>query len=202
VFRTRTPLGIQNVIENIIAGELETNEVLFKDRILYQGFQWEAGYDDKVRYSPNLFETIIKPYFFDFFGGATGNIKFVGIIDSYGFTKAPLAISKAPTGALAETRTIIPQIEDFQNIINQEQLQRLADSKREIEEFEYNQWTIEQGGIADLLLEDSVAFTNPELIDRSEQGSNSIILAIREIHYRDMPNEGMVRKIVAVEVIE
>jgi len=56
VFRTRTPLGIQNVIENIIAGELETNEVLFKDRILYQGFQWEAGYDDKGRYSPNLFE--------------------------------------------------------------------------------------------------------------------------------------------------
>ncbi len=202
VFRTRTPLGIQNVIENIIAGELETNEVLFKDKILYQGFEWAAGYDDKGRYAPNIFEQIIKPYFFDFFGGGTGNIEFRGIIDAYGFTKAPVAISKTSSGDLAETRTIIPQIEDYQNIVNHEQLQRLADSSKIIEEFQYNQWTIEQGGIADLALEDSIAFTDPELIVRSEQGSNSIILAIREIHYRDMPNEGMVRKIVAVEVLE
>lgn len=202
VFRTRTPLGIQNVIENIIAGELETEEVLFKDKILYQGFMWTAGYDDKGRYAPNIFEQIIKPVFFDFFGGGTGNIKFKGILDSYSFTKAPVAISKVFVGDLFEERTIIPEFEDYQNIINVEQLQRVADSSKQIEEFEYNQWTIEQGGIADLDLEDSIAFTDPELIVRSEQGSNSIILAIREIHYRDMPNEGMIRKIVAVEVLE
>ena len=201
-FRTRTPLGISNILENIIAGELETNEVLFKDRILYQGFQWAAGYDDKGRYAPNIFEQIIKPYFFDFFGGGSGNIEFRGIIDAYAFTKAPVAISKTFTGDVNEFRSIFPQIEDYQNIINQEQLQRLADSSKIIEEFEYNQWTVEQGGIADLILEDSVAFTDPELIDRSEQGSNSIILAVREIHYRDMPNEGMVRKLILVEVIE
>ncbi len=201
-FRTRTPLGISNVLENIIAGELETNEVLFKDKILYEGFQWAAGYDDKGRYAPNIFEQIIKPYFFDFFGGGTGNIEFRGIVDAYAFTKAPVAISKTFVGDVNEFRAIFPQIEDYQNIINQEQLQRLADSSKTIEEFEYNQWAVEQGGIADLILEDSVAFTDPELIDRSEQGSNSIILAVREIHYRDMPNEGMVRKLILVEVIE
>ncbi len=201
-FRTRTPMGISNILENIIAGELETNEVLFKDKILYQGFQWAAGYDDKGRYAPNIYEQIIKPYFFDFFGGGTGNIEFRGIIDAYAFTKAPVAISKTFSGDVNELRAIFPQIEDYQNIVNQEQLQRLADSSKTIEEFEYNQFTVEQGGIADLVLEDSVAFTDPELIDRSEQGANSIILAVREIHYRDMPNEGMVRKLILVEVIE
>jgi len=201
VQRNRTPLGIQNVIQNIIAGELETQEELFKDKILWQGFQWEAPYDDKGRYSPNLFEQIIKPYFFDFFGAGTGNVEFRGIIDAYAFTKAPVAISKTPTGGLGEARTIIPQIEDYQNIINVEQLQRLADASREIEEFQYHQWTVEQGGIADLNLEDSVAFTDDELINTSIQGANSVVLAVREIHYRDMPNEGMVRKLVLSEVI-
>ncbi len=116
VQRNRTPLGIQNVIENIIAGELETHEELFKDQILWQGFQWDAGYDDKGRYSPNIFETIIKPQFFDFFGGNVGNVRFVGILDSYGFTKAPLAISKNPAIlGLNDVRTIIPQIDDYQD---------------------------------------------------------------------------------------
>jgi hypothetical protein len=201
VFRGRTPLGIDNILENIIVAEIEVNEVFFKENVIIQGFQCETPYDEHGRYAPNLFEQIIKPTFFDAFaGGSSSPVRFIGIIDAYGFTKTPVAISASTV--LSGERTIIPQFEDYQNIVNVEQLQRFADSKSDIEGFQYEQYTIEQGGIADLDLEASIFLKDPFLINESDDVANTRLLAIREIHYSVPAESGMMRKMVAVKVID
>jgi hypothetical protein len=201
VFRGRTPLGIDNILENIIVAEIEINEQFFKESVVFQGFQCETPYDEYGRYSPNLWEQVIKPVTFDVFG-QTGNfdVDFIGIIDAYGFTKTPIAISTP--NALALERTIIPQFEDYQNIINVEQLQRFADASAQIEQWPYEQYTVEQGGINDLSLEDSVALFDPYLINEADQGVNTRVVALREIHYSVPSDSALIRKGVFVKVIE
>jgi len=201
VFRGRTPLGIDNLLENILVAEVEISEQFFKESVVFQGFQCETPYDEYGRYSPNLWEQVIKPVHFDVFG-QTGNfdVRFVGVIDAYGFTKTPIAISSP--NALSLERTIIPQFEDYQNIINVEQLQRFADSSAQIEQFQYEQYTVEQGGINDLSLEDSVALFDPYLINEADQGVNTRVVALREIHYSVPTDSALIRKGVFVKVID
>ena len=201
VFRGRTPLGIDNILEQIIVGEVEVNEVFFKENVIMQGFQCETPYDEYGRYSPNLFEQIIKPEFFDIFSGGGSEVRFIGVIDAFGFTKTPVAISASTE--LSEQRTIIPQFEDYQNIVNVEQLQRFADAKAQVESFPYEQYTITQGGIADVDLENTIALFDPFLINESDGGNdNTRNLAVRELHYSVPKDKALVRKIVAVKVIE
>ena len=200
VFRGRTPLGIDNVLENIIVGEIEVNETFFKDNVIIQGFQCETPYDEFGRYSPNLWEQIIKPIFFDVFQGGVGTVNFTGIIDAFGFTKTPVAIS-APN-VLSGERTIIPQFQDFQNIVNVEQLQRFANAQNQIDQWQYRQYTVEQGGINDLELEDPVVLFDPFMINDADSGPNTVLLTTRELHYSVPPDGGLIRKAVLVEVIE
>lgn len=200
VFRNRTPLGLDNISENIIVGEIEVNEVFFKENIIIQGFQCETPYDEFGRYSPNLWEQIIKPAIFDPFSGGSQEVRFTGIIDAYGFTKTPVAISA--TNTLSDERTIILQFEDFQNIVNVEQLQRFADSMSQVEQFQYEQFTVVQGGINDLELEDSVLLTDPFLINEADDGPNTRLLTTRELHYSVPADSGLIRKAVLVKVID
>ncbi len=199
VFATRTPLGINNILENIIVPEIEVNEIFFKERIIMQGFQCEAPYDEFGRYAPKLWEQIITPNAFDAFFGGSGNIAYTGIIDGFAFIKTPIAISKS--NALSIQRTIIPAFEEYQNIVNVEQLQRFADSTAQIEQFQYEQYTIEQSGIVDLDLEDSIFLHDPFLIKEADDISNTRLLAVRELHYSVPFQGGLIRKIVGVKVI-
>ncbi len=200
VFRGRTPLGIDNVLENILVAELEVHEEFFKDNVIMQGFQCETPYDEFGRYSPNLWEQVIVPGIFDAFLGGTGNTRFIGTVDAFGFTKTPVAISAS--NALSGERTIIPQFEDYQNIVNIEQLQRFADAQNQIDQWQYRQFTVEQGGINDLELEDAVILTDPYMINDADSGPNTVLLATRELHYSVPKGSGLIRKAVLVEVIE
>lgn len=201
VFSTRTQLGIDNLLVQITRPEIEVNEIFFKDKIIMQGFQCEAPYDEFGRYSPNLWEQIVTPATYDAFKGGTGNIAYVGTIDAFSFIKTPIAISKS--NALSLQRTIIPTFEDYQNIVNVEQLQRFADSMSQIEQFQYEQYTIEQGGIVDLDLEDSIFLHDPSLINEEDDvgNPNTRLLAVRELHYSVPFQGGLIRKIVGVKVI-
>lgn len=199
VFRARTPLGLDNVLDNIIVPEIENNNVMFKDRVILQGFQCDVPYDEYGRYSPSLWEQIMKPTFFDLFNGGVGNVKFIGIIDGFCFTKTPIAIS-APS-VLSGERTIIPNFIDYQNIINVEQLQRFADAQEDVEVYQYEQYTVEQGGIADRELEDTVTLYDQYLINNSDAGANTRNVAVRELHYSVPKDRGLIRKAVLVKKI-
>lgn len=203
VFSTRTPLGIQNSLENIIVPEIEVNEIFFKDKVMIQGFQCEVPYDEYGRYAPNLIEQIINLGFFDAFtGGSGGPVSFIGIIDAYSFIKTPVAISTSNT--LSDQRTIIPQFKDYQNIVNVEQLQRFADSASQVEQFPYEQYTVQQGGINDLELEDSIFLHDEFMINEEDDpgNPNTRLVSIREIHYSVPFRGGLIRKLVLAKVID
>ena len=200
VFFARTPLGIGNILENAVVPEREMNAQFFKESVTVQGFQCEASYDDHGRYAPNLWESIVKPSFFDVFFGGAGNIEFAGIIDAYAFIKTPIAISVAD--AVSAQRVIIPQFVDFPNIVNVQQLQRFADSAAQVDRFPYEQFTVAQGGVNDLSLEDSIILKDGYLISESDSGTNSRLLAVREIHYAVPEQGGLIRTLVGVKVID
>lgn len=199
VFRGRTPLGTDNLLENIIVGEVEINEEFFKDQIVWQGFQCELPYDEFGRYSPNLWEQVIKPELFDAFDSGTSQIRYEGTMDAFSFIKTPVAISQG--GGIADDRTIIPNFMDYHNIINVEQLQRFADSAQQIEQFPYEQYTIKQGNIADLPLENTITIHDPYLLNTSDEGPNTRNVAVRETIYEGSNAGAVTRSIVGVKVI-
>lgn len=166
VYRARTPFGINTIVTNILVPELEIRERLFANRIRIQGFQLEGSYDEHGRYLPNLWESVIKPTIFTMFDPTTitTNVKFIGDIDYIQWVKTPIAISSA-AGA---TRVLFPEIKDYPNISNVEQLQRAADADVDIEQFQYEQYVITRNDKADIQLQDSVYLYEKYMIKEAE----------------------------------
>lgn len=164
VYRARTPFGIKNIIQNIIVPELEIRERLFPNRIKWQGFMLEAPYDEHGRYMPNAWDLIIKPTLASV---STSAVVFDGVIDDFAWIKTPIAISASD----AETvkRRIFPEIKDFPNITNLEQLQRTADAELDIEEFRYEQYTILQNDKLDQNLQDTVYLQEDNIISEEDK---------------------------------
>lgn len=163
VYRARTPFGINNTVTNLLKPELEIRERLFPNRIRIQGFQLETGYDEHGRWLPSLWEQVIKPTMLTMFNG-TYQVKFIGDIDYIQWIKTPIAISKQ-AGA---TRIIFPEIKDYPNISNYEQLQRAANADLDVETFQYEQYEITRNSKADLKLQDTVYLYEKNMINQAE----------------------------------
>jgi len=166
VYRARSPFGISNIVTNILTPELEIRERLFPNRIRIQGFMLESAYDDKGRYMPNIWETVIKPTIFTMFDPTTVtvNLEFIGDIDYFQWVKTPIAIS-VQSGA---TRAIFPEIKDYSNISNLEQLQRAGDADVDVETFQYEQYIITRNNKADIQLQDTVYLFEEFMINENE----------------------------------
>ena len=172
VYRARTPFGIDNIVTNILAPELEIRERLFPNRIRMQGFQLEGAYDDHGRYLPNVWESVIKPSIIDLFstGTFTGTIQFVGDIDYFQWVKTPISIQRVTGG----DRTIVPEIRDYPNISNIEQLRRAATAALDVEKFQFEQYEITRNDSADLSLQDSVYLHEGVMIAEAEAPRPSV----------------------------
>ena len=165
VYRARTPLGINSIITNILAPELEIRERLFPNRIRIQGFMLEGGYDDKGRYFPNVWDNIIKPSVQNLFTPTVNNtIKYIGIIDNFQWVKTPIAIASQPNSS----KTIVSEFRDYPDISSIEQLQRAANADVDVETFPYEQFEIVRNDRADLALQDSVYLYEKNMIPEAE----------------------------------
>jgi len=166
VYRARTPFGINEIVTNILVPELEIRERLFANRIRLQGFMLEGSYDDKGRYMPQLWENVIKPTIITMFDNTTvtASVQFIGDIDYFQWVKTPIAIS-SQSGA---TRTIFPEIKDYPNITNIEQLQRAADADLDVEQFQYEQYIITRNNKAEIALQDTVFLFEEFMISEAE----------------------------------
>jgi len=166
VYRARSPFGINNIVTNILVPELEIRERLFPNRIRIQGFMLEGSYDDKGRYMPNLWESVIKPTIITIFDPTTvtSNVQFIGDIDYFQWVKTPIAISSQGS----PTRTIFPEIKDYPNITNIEQLQRAADADLDVEVFQFEQYIITRNNKADIELQDTVFLFEEFMISEAE----------------------------------
>ncbi len=166
VYRARTPFGINSIVTNILVPELEIRERLFANRIRLQGFMLESAYDDHGRYLPQLWENIIKPTIITMFDPTTvtSNVQFIGDIDYFQWVKTPIAIS-SQAGA---TRTIFPEIKDYPNISNIEQLARAGDADIDVETFQYEQYNITRNNKAEIALQDTVYLFEEFMISEAE----------------------------------
>lgn len=166
VYRGRTPFGINNIITNILTPELEIRERLFANRIVMQGFQLEASYDEHGRYLPNLWETVIKPSIMTMFDPTTvtNNVKFIGEFDYLQWVKTPIAIAKQSSPSFI----IFPEIKDYPQITNIEQLQRAADADLDIEQFQYEQWELTRNNIALPNMQDTVYLFEKNMVKQAE----------------------------------
>ena len=202
VYYSRTPLGIQNVVENIIVSEIEKNKVLLKENIVEMGMQCELPYDDNGRYNVDIWEQIIKPAIFNVFTSGSA-ISLIGVLDATNWIKTPIAISNSVTSTPSK-RIITPQVKDYPNIVNIEQLQRYADAQEQVDTFQYEQYTVVQGGIADLELEDSVYLHDGKMIKESDNPSqsNTRLLVVREIIYSVSKSQGLTRTLVLVRKVQ
>ena len=194
VYRARTPYGIDNLITNILVPELEIRERLQPARIKMMGFQIEAAYDEHGRYIPNSIEHIIKPTLFGgmFNPSSIGtSVKFTGTIDYVQWIKTPIAIEDGSSLGQTPNRTMFPEIKDYPNISNVEQLQRAATADWDTEYFKYEQYELVQNDRADLSLQETVFFRNSKLFTTAEQeaanvavwasGNNYVVTDIRKV---------------------
>ncbi len=198
VYRARSPLGISNIVENLLVPELELRDIFFRNKIVYQGFMLELSYDQHGRYMPNLMEAVIKPTIFNLFSfsGASVSVEFDGIIDGWAWIKTPIAIS-APDAESA-TRAIFPEIKDYPQITNIEQLQRASDAQLDIEEFRYEQYSVTNFDRADRKLQDTLFLHEQFLIDETDDpgNPNTREVIVSEISYEETKGEHMKRTMI------
>ena len=73
-----------------------------------------------------------------------------------------------------------------------------------VEQFPYEQYTVEQGGINDLELEDSVFLHDEFMISEEDDtgNPNTRLLTVREIHYSVPFQGGLIRKLILAKVID
>jgi len=166
VYRARSPFGISNIVTNILVPELEIRERLIPSRIVMQGFQLELAYDEHGRYLPNFIENIIKPTIFSMFSSnnITTKVEFVGDFDYFQWVKTPIAIAKDESFG----RIIFPEIKDYPNISNIEQLNRAALADIDVSTFQYEQYTLTQNDVADFNLQNTVYLREEFLIPDSD----------------------------------
>jgi len=166
VYRARSPFGISNIVTNIIVPELEIRERILPARIVMQGFQLEMAYDEHGRYFPNFIENIIKPTIFAMFSSTniTTKVEFVGDFDYFQWVKTPIAIAKDESF----NRIIFPEIKDYPNISNIEQLTRAALADIDVSTFQYEQYTLTQNDVADFALQNTIYLREKFLIPDSD----------------------------------
>lgn len=196
VYRARSPLGISNIVENLLTPELELRDIFFKNFVVWQGFQLEMSYDEQGRYMPNLMETVLKPSIFNMFSfPATGvTLEFDGTFDAWSWVKTPVALSAADAESAA--RAIFTNIKDYPQVTNIEQLQRIADAQLDIEEFRYEQYAVENFKKVDRKLQDTLFLKDQFLIKESDGGANTREVVVSEIHYEELKNTSMKRTLI------
>lgn len=188
VYRARSPFAISNIVTNILLPTLEIRERLFPARIKMQGFMLELAYDEHGRYLPNLLENVIKPTVASLFtGGAGVNVKFIGDYDSFQWVKTPIAIENGTSLGITTDRTIFPEIKDYPNITNLEQLTRAAIADFSVEFFQYEEWEITQSDKADLTLLETVFLREEDMIIDNDQLLASVNAYSTGINY--VPND-------------
>lgn len=166
VYRARSPMGISNIVTNILVPELEIRERLIPSRIVMQGFQLEMAYDEHGRYHPSFAENVIPATVFSMFSSSsfTTKVEFVGDFDYFQWVKTPIAIAKDESFG----RLIYPEIKDYPNISNIEQLKRAALADIDVETFQYEQYSITQNDMADFNLQNTVYLRDEFLINESD----------------------------------
>ncbi len=179
IYRGRTPAyGLDNAFTLVPPKDLGVVNQFEWRNVKFIGIQWMVSYDEFGRYNPSasiLDDSTPEVKFNNVFGGSVNLY-----IDGFRFTKPLLVTSGQNT-----TRNLEPNFLQRPNISNYWQLLNDAKSQLEIEKFQHKEFNIETSGddVFDIPFGDSFYLNNAELIDDSDNGSNTIKLVAKRIEY-------------------
>ena len=179
IYRGRRPAyGLDNAFTLIPPKDLGVVNQFEWRNVKFVGIQWMQSYDDYGRFNPSaaIFDDVTPEIFFNTVAGGSVDL----YIDGFRFTKPLLVTSGQET-----TRNLEPNFLQRGNITNYWQLLNDAKSQLEIEKFQHKEFNIESSGddVFDVKFGDSFYLYNNELVDDSDNGSNTIKLVAKRIEY-------------------
>ncbi len=179
IYRGRRPAyGLDNAFTLIPPKDLGVVNQFEWRNVKFVGIQWMQSYDDYGRFNPSaaIFDDVTPEIFFNTVAGGSVDL----YIDGFRFTKPLLVTSGQET-----TRNLEPNFLQRGNITNYWQLLNDAKSQLEIEKFQHKEFNIESSGddVFDVKFGDSFYLYNDELVDDSDNGSNTIKLVAKRIEY-------------------
>ena len=181
-YRARIPLSLGNIAPNLFTNDLEVLNVFQWKNIKRIGVQWQEVYDDQGRYSPEGTRAIT--------GVAAGIADLKLAIDGFHFTKPLLAVTSPDT-----TRNIEPRAIQAPDISNSVQLNQIANSQLDIEQFQHKEYTVTTAGKIDINFGDTFFLNDSTLIDDADTrtadsggSSNTIRLVAKRIVYKITKN--------------
>ena len=210
IYRARNPIAFStsDVIKNIITPELLILEIFETRKIKMITMQWQESYDEAGRYSPwSISRTIVQ-------AGATlftgGGLHAEGIIDGFGFVKAPIAIALGdPITPNSDTsihkRHLMNNVLEYPGVSNVEQLQKIANAELELAQFRKDNFIIRTTGKCDLRVGDIIYFHDVDMIglpmDRKKLLVKKINYTVNAIEGEGSAPSGFVRWVTVKDVI-
>lgn len=181
-YRSRIPMSLGNIAPNLFTKDLEVLNVFQWKNIKRISLQWQEVYDGEGRYSPEGTRAITGAF------AGTANIKLA--IDGFCFTKPLLAVTSPDT-----SRVIEPTSMQFPDVSNSVQLSQIANSQKEIEQFQHKEYTLTTPGKIDINYGDTFFLNDSTIINDADTrtadsggSSNTIRLVAKRIVYKISKN--------------
>jgi len=128
---SRTPWGLRTALQNIITPELEIRSIFEPKRVRFISIALEDAYDDNLRYLPVNLENILA------LGYGLGTVKFEGTIDGLTLLKQPFTSAGVITDRIINPETI--QMPNTRNLL---QLRSVATAIKDLNELQFEQYTL------------------------------------------------------------
>lgn len=171
IYRGRTPLRWQNIFQAFILEDIEILNVFQWRNIQMIGIQWDEVYDSQGRFSPESGRVPIL----------SSPLATVDVwIDKFGFYK-PLIATTTP---ISIGRNLEPRFLQNSLVSNYVQLQQLAQSQLEIEQFRHKQYEIRTEGRIDIRFGEFFKLQKQYLVNDSDGAANQIQLVAKKVRYK------------------
>ena len=189
-YRARIPISLTgaNIVSRVLNPELSITEIFERRKVKRIGLQCMLAYDDQGRYDPVNFWGFIRTFLAAF---PDNELKFNGRIDYLHFTKDAIVVAQNKTD---DTYTESAQATDikkyhladshkrYPNISNINQLQKIANTELDIENFSHDKWTATYMDEARIKAERTVKLKDESLIPDSED-TNKRELIVKKVTY-------------------
>ena len=170
IYRARNPMAstLADSVKNIITPELLILEIFEKRKVKMITLQWQEFYDEAGRYSPWTISRFLVNLGANLLFGSS--VRTRGVIDGFGFVKAPYAIAKKtkdgvnPVVGDIEWHHLMENIPEYPNVSNVEQLKKIAEAELDLAQFQKDNFVIRTTGKCDLKPGDVFWFQDEDII--------------------------------------
>ena len=192
-YRARIPvaLTLTNIVSRILNPELAVTEIFERRKIKRIGLQLMLDYDDQGRYDPITFFGFMKSIIAVL---PNNTLELKGTIDYFHFTTDNIVIARNNTDSTytqAARDTDISKlhltnsVKRYPNISNVAQLQKIANTELDLDNFQHDRWTATYMDIANVRAERTVFIKDQDLISETDKTNtaNTRKLIVKKVTY-------------------